>query len=83
MSYSQIVARAWPDAAIKSRLGAEPQAVFAVDGIDAPADMSVTELEDTTETTHIVLPAAWQTSGELSNDALARIAGGAGIGTCY
>jgi len=82
MSYSQIVAGAWPDTAFNFRLDAEPQAVFAVDGIDAPADVGVAVLDDTTETTHIVLPAAPQASAESSNDALARIVGGAGVGSC-
>ena len=73
----QVVAKAWQDEAFKQRLLANPQAVLQEHGIAVPDGVTVRVVEDTAETKHLVLPT--NPAGELSDDELERVAGGAAL----
>ena len=66
--------KAWRDPAFKAELIANPAAALKAEGIDVPAGMTVTVLENTDELFHLVLPPV--PSDELSDEALDAVAGG-------
>ena len=68
------IAKAWRDPAFKAELIANPAAALKAEGIDVPAGMTVTVLENTDKQFHLVLPPV-QTD-ELSDEALDAVAGG-------
>jgi len=72
--FAKIIAKAWRDPAFKAELIANPAAALKAEGIDVPAGMTVTVLENTDKQFHLVLPPA--PSGELSEDDLEAVAGG-------
>src|SRR5437899_455405 len=78
VEWSQIVARAWQDAAFKQRLLADPAAVLREHGLHVPPDIEVKVVEDTAQVYHLTLPRRPDAAGELSAEALAGVAGGAG-----
>ena len=73
--FGKIVAKAWRDPAFKAELIANPAAALKAEGIDVPAGMTVTVVENTDKLFHLVLPPVL--SDELSDEALAVVAGGA------
>jgi hypothetical protein len=73
---SQITAKAWSDGDFKKRLLSEPVAVLKEYGLTLPPDVSVKVLEDTDTLYHFSLPPK-PTDGELSEEDLAAVAGGA------
>ena len=72
--FAKIIAKAWRDPAFKAELIANPAAALKAEGIDVPAGMAVTVLENTDKQFHLVLPPV--PSDELSEDDLEAVAGG-------
>ena len=75
--WSQIVAKAWADAAFMRRLLADPAAVLKEHGIRMPAGVQVKVVEDTAQVRHLTLPV--RPAGELRDEQLAAMAGGLSI----
>jgi hypothetical protein len=72
--FGKIIAKAWRDPAFKAELIANPAAALKSEGIDVPAGVTVTVLENTDKQFHLVLPPV--PSDELSEEALDAVAGG-------
>jgi len=77
-TYGKIIAKAWRDPAFKAALIANPAAALKAEGIDVPAGMAVTVVENTDKQFHLVLPPL--PTDELSDEALDAVAGGAKCG---
>ena len=75
--FGKIIAKAWRDPAFKAELIANPAAALKAEGIDVPAGMAVTVLENTDRHFHLVLPPA--PTDELSDEVLETVAGGSSI----
>ena len=75
-AYGKVVARAWRDPAFKAKLIADPQAVLREAGMAVPAGATVKVVENTGTHLHFVLPP--KPVGQLSDEALDEVAGGAG-----
>ncbi len=73
-TFGKIIAKAWRDPAFKAELIANPAAALKAEGIDVPAGMAVTVLENTDKQFHLVLPPV--PSDELSDEALDGVSGG-------
>jgi hypothetical protein len=71
---TKAVTKAWSDPAYKARLLKDPRGALAEVGVTVPDNVNLKVLEDTGTLMHLVLPAA--PSGELSEEALAKVAGG-------
>ena len=78
-AYGKVVARAWRDPAFKAKLIADPQAALKDAGVPVPPGVKMTVLENTNTHIHVVLPP--KPTGELSDEALDKVAGG-GACTC-
>ena len=78
--YGKIVARTWRDAAFKANLLADPQAVLKDAGVAVPAGVTVKVVENSASLFHLVLPP--KPTGEISDGALDKVAGGAYTGGC-
>jgi len=78
-AFGKIIAKAWRDPAFKVELIANPAAALKAEGIDVPAGMAVTVVENTDKLFHLVLPPV--PSNELSDEALDAVAGGS-CGRC-
>jgi len=76
MTIAKAIARAWADADYKAKLLSDPHAALAEIGVNIPAGTTLKAVENTAKTKHIVLPAAPEHAGELSDDELEKIAGG-------
>jgi hypothetical protein len=74
--WSQIVAKAWTDAAFKKRLLADPAAALKESGVEVPRGLQVKVVENTDQVRHLVLPT--KPSGEISEADLEKVAGGRG-----
>ena len=72
--YGKVIAKAWREPAFKAKLIADPRAILAEAGVSIPADVTVKVLEDTTTHLHFVLPP--KPTGQLSDEALDKVAGG-------
>jgi hypothetical protein len=72
-AWSQIVAAAWADPAVKARLLADPRTVLAEHGIEAPEGVEFEVVEDTETVRHLVLPPS--PAGELTDEELVGAAG--------
>jgi Nitrile hydratase, alpha chain len=72
--FAKIIAKAWRDPSFKAELIANPAAALKAEGIDVPAGMTVTVVENTDKLFHLVLPPV--PSDELSDEALDAVAGG-------
>ena len=72
--FGKIIAEAWRDPAFKAELIANPAAALKAEGIDVPAGMAVTVLENTDKHFHLELPSV--PSDELSDEALDAVSGG-------
>jgi hypothetical protein len=73
-AFGKIIAKAWRDPAFKAELIANPVAALKAEGIDIPAGMTVTVVENTDKQFHLVLPPV--PSDELSDESLEAVAGG-------
>ena len=76
-AFGKIIAKAWRDPAFKTELIANPAAALKAEGMDVPAGMAVTVVENTDKHFHLVLP--HQPTEELSDEALDGVAGGVGM----
>ena len=76
-AYGKIIARAWREPAFKAKLIADPQAALKEAGVTFPVGVTVKVVENTDKHFHFVLPP--KPAGELSDEALDNLAGGA----CY
>ena len=72
----KVIARAWRDPAFKAKLIADPQAVLREAGMAVPAGATVKVVQNTGTHLHFVLPP--KPVGQLSDEALDEVAGGAG-----
>ena len=72
--FAKIIAKVWRDPVFKAELIANPAAALKAEGIDVPAGMTVTVVENTDKQFHLVLPP--KPTGELSDRALDGVAGG-------
>jgi hypothetical protein len=72
--FGKIIAKAWRDPAFKAELIANPAAALKAEGIDVPAGMTVTVVENTDKQLHLVLPPV--PTDALSDEALDAVAGG-------
>ena len=72
--FGKIIAKSWRDPEFKAELIANPAAALKAEGIDVPAGMAVTVVENTDKQFHLVLPPV--PSDELSDEALEGVAGG-------
>jgi hypothetical protein len=75
-AYGKVVAKAWRDPAFKAKLIADPQAVLREAGMAVPVGVTVKVVENTGTHLHFVLPP--KPTGQLSDEALDEVAGGAG-----
>jgi hypothetical protein len=73
---AKVFAACWKDDALKARFLADPKAVLAEYGLDVPANMNVTVVENSDNTVHITMPAAPTGAAELSDEELSNAAGG-------
>ena len=73
-AFAKIVAKAWRDPVFKAELIANPAAALKAEGIDGPAGMTVTVLENTDKLFHLVLPPV--PTDEIPDEALDAVAGG-------
>ena len=76
MTIAKAIARAWSDAAYKTKLLSDPHAALADAGVEVPAGMTVKVMGNTADTQHLVLPVAPDNAGELSIEELEKVAGG-------
>jgi hypothetical protein len=72
--FGKIIAKAWRDPAFKAELIANPAAALKAEGIDVPAGMAVTVLENTDKQFHLVLPPV--PTDEIPDEELDGIVGG-------
>jgi hypothetical protein len=70
---ARMITRAWRDPAFKKKLAADPKAVLAEAGINLPAGVTVSLVEDSDTHLHLVLPAR---PAALSDAQLDAVAGG-------
>ncbi len=82
---ARLVGRAWEDEAFKQALLHNPRAAIQnATGLQLPDDINIKVLEETPDTLYLVLPAdplsQESAEGELSDAALAMVAGGGGRG---
>ena len=75
--WAQVVAKAWSDEAFRTRLLAQPAAVLKEAGLDVPEGCQLKVVENTERLVHLILPPKPST-GELSDEQLAAVAGGHG-----
>ena len=71
--WAQILSKCWTDAHYKTKLLADPVAVFQAEGLPVPQGLKLRVVEDTAETAHLVIPAR---PAELSDEILDGLAGG-------
>ena len=72
--FAKLIAKAWREPAFKAELSANPATALKAEGIDVPAGMTVTVLENTDKQFHLVLPPV--PTDELSDEALVAVAAG-------
>jgi hypothetical protein len=71
----KIIAKAWMDEGFKQRLLSDPTATLKEQGVELAPGVEVRIVEDTVNVQHLVLPA--KPIGELSEEVLSQVAGGA------
>lgn len=77
--WNKIQIRAWGDEVFKQKLFKNPKQVFEEYGLPPEKGMNYRIIEDTRETTHIILPQppdGWVARKELSEEDLGKIAAG-------
>ena len=73
-AYGKLIAKAWRDPAFKAKLLADPHGALKDAGVPLAAGVTVKVVEDTDKHFHLVLPP--KPTGELSDEALDKVAGG-------
>ena len=76
MTIAKAIARAWTDAAYKTKLVGDPNAALSEAGVEVPVGTTVKVVENTADTQHVVLPVAPAKASELSTEELEKVAGG-------
>ena len=76
MTIAKTIARAWTDSAFKDKLVSDPHAALAEQGLAVPEGTTVTVVENTEDTVHVVLPVTPAEAGKLSAEELEHLAGG-------
>jgi hypothetical protein len=79
--FGEIISKCWGDDAFKKRFLTEPKKVLAEYGMDVPDALNVRVVENTDDTMHLTLPARPPKptgAGELSDNQLDAVSGGAG-----
>ncbi len=76
MTIAKAIARAWTDAAYKTKLASDPHAALAEAGVSIPTGTTVKVIENTANTAHVVLPVAPAKASEMSVRELEKVAGG-------
>ena len=71
-----IFAGCWTDDSLKAAFMSDPKSVLANHGIDVPESMNIKVVENTDDTTYIVLPSAPSDPSNLDDAELASAAGG-------
>ena len=74
-AYGKVVAKAWADPDFKAKLLADPKTVLKENGVEIPEDAEILVVENTDKIVHLILPPA--PTGQLSEEALENLAGGA------
>ncbi|MFV3127224.1 NHLP leader peptide family RiPP precursor [Niveispirillum sp. KHB5.9] len=72
-AYGRIVAKAWSDEGFKARLMADPMAVLTEEGMEMPAGLTVSVVENTATAYTLVLPAR---PVDLADEELDLVTGG-------
>ena len=78
--YAKVIAKAWVDEEFKARLIAEPTTVLNENGIEIPEGMTVRFVEEKENEVLVPLPPRPPETAELSDEDLAKIAGGLDTG---
>ena len=73
-AFAKVIAKAWRDPAFKAELIANPAAALKAEGLDVPAGMMVSVVENTDKQFHLVLPPV--PSDEPSDESLKAVSGG-------
>jgi hypothetical protein len=77
-AWPKIIAKAWSDPTYKQRLLHDPLSIFKENGIEFPQGVSCKINESNDKIIQLTLPQ--KPSGEISEETLRKIAGGAGSG---
>ncbi|VEP18772.1 conserved hypothetical protein [Hyella patelloides LEGE 07179] len=78
---ANLITKAWQNEAFKQQLMNDPIAIYEEElGRKAPDNIEIKVLEETSDTTYLVIPKKPDASQELSEEALESVAGGGGIG---
>jgi hypothetical protein len=80
-TYTALVAKAWKDDALKAELLSDPKRVLNENGMEMPENLEIRVVENTADTIHLILPP--EPSDELSDEILADMSAGGGIGWKY
>lgn len=73
---SKIIQRCWDDRKFQDRFVAEPSSVLKEEGIEVPKGLEIKVVVNTDTVHHLAIPA--KPSGQLGDEALDAVAGGAG-----
>ena len=77
---ANLITKAWQDEAFKQQLMNDPIAVYESElGRKAPDNIEIKVLEETSDTTYLVIPKKPEASEELSEESLESVAGGGGF----
>jgi len=71
--FQQLVAKCWSDDAFKQALIADPAGVLRQEGIELPAGVEVSVVENTATQFHLVIP---HPPSDLTDEDLEKVAGG-------
>lgn len=75
-----VIAKAWQDPKYLAELKRDPKGVMKKEfGVDLPPGLSLEVLEESPQRLYLVVPASPQNAGELSEEQLEAVAGGACI----
>ncbi len=73
---AKVIARAWSDSGFKAKLMENPEETLQAEGIELPAEMKITAVENTEEQYYLVIPPK---PDELTDEELDQASGG-GLG---
>jgi hypothetical protein len=76
--FGDIIKKCWDDDTFKKRFVSEPKKVLAEFGMDVPDGLNVKVVENTDDTMYLTLPPRPGKAGELSDNQLEGVSGGAG-----
>jgi len=78
--FGEIISKCWGDADFKKKFTADPKKVLAEYGMEVPEGLNVKVVENTNDTMYLTLPLApaKPKGGELNDNQLDAVSGGAG-----